>query len=254
MTAERPDYGQLQPGALAFLAVLLLASGLVAILIPFPCAKILAALATFSLAGLLFVFLRLTDPGRQRRLAGAMVELVEPPAPCSVLDVGSGAGLTAVEFAMAFPEAQIIGLDLYVPSGYRSGLHIEDALRNARLEGVEDRVEFRKGHLRDLPFPGGAFDLVTCRSSLFTLDEAGRVRAIEEIRRVLRPGGAFVWLEPAFLAFWPAGRSERAALRAGFVRPRRRPVGQGAVALAFSRPRDPFHPTAPHLEAPSPEP
>lgn len=44
----------------------------------------------------------------------------------------------------------------------------------------------------DIPFTGGRFDVVTAFDILACLDEAGEQRALDEMRRVLRPGGALL--------------------------------------------------------------
>jgi SAM-dependent methyltransferase len=59
------------------------------------------------------------------------------------------------------------------------------ALRHARERGYP----VVRGSARALPFAAGAFDLVTCLDVLQHLGPGGDVRAMDEIARVLRPGG-----------------------------------------------------------------
>ena len=50
---------------------------------------------------------------------------------------------------------------------------------------------FSVGNIIELPFSDSRFDLVSCLDIIYYLDEAGRKKAVEELARVLKPGG---WL------------------------------------------------------------
>ena len=43
------------------------------------------------------------------------------------------------------------GIDLWIPRG--GGTSLKTAKRNAEIEGVADRVEFKKVDARDIPYP-----------------------------------------------------------------------------------------------------
>ena len=49
-----------------------------------------------------------------------------------------------------------------------------------------------RASITDIPFASGTFDLVTSFDVLSTLDDAMEQRALAEIRRMLRPGGALI--------------------------------------------------------------
>jgi ubiquinone/menaquinone biosynthesis C-methylase UbiE len=84
------------------------------------------------------------------------------------------------------------GIDVW-RSEDQTGNTREAALENARTEGVADRVRVSTGDARDLPFPAASFDAVLSRWVVHNLpDAAGRVRALDEMIRVLRPGGVLV--------------------------------------------------------------
>ncbi len=59
---------------------------------------------------------------------------------------------------------------------------------SARAAGRADLLVFARGE--ELPFPGGSFDICTCRQGLQFMDLAA---ALAEVRRVLRPGGRAVF-------------------------------------------------------------
>jgi SAM-dependent methyltransferase len=72
------------------------------------------------------------------------------------------------------------------------------------------RVSFVTGDARSLPFPGGEFDAVRCERVLCHL--ADPARAVAEFRRVTRPGGLVVALEPVWEPGGEDGESVAAAL------------------------------------------
>ena len=117
-----------------------------------------------------------TDP----QVLARVVELARTQQDWSALDIATGSGHTA--FALASHVRSIIGIDI-TPEMLREA----EALKAARSI---DNVSFRTGDVHNLPFDDGAFDLVTCRRAAHHFSDIGR--ALEEIRRVLRPGGRVV--------------------------------------------------------------
>ena len=70
-------------------------------------------------------------------------------------------------------------------------------MENARIEGVADRAEFRTGNVLAIPFDDESFDVVTSVSVINNLhNDEDKLKALEEIHRVLRSGGKFLLLEP----------------------------------------------------------
>jgi SAM-dependent methyltransferase len=59
-------------------------------------------------------------------------------------------------------------------------------------------LSFGEGGAEDIPFPPGAFDLVLMLKSLHHVPVAQLDRALDEVARVLRPGGWFYASEPVF--------------------------------------------------------
>lgn len=94
-----------------------------------------------------------------------------------VLDVGSGAGHTALAFAPR--AATVLAVDLTEPM-------LEEGRRRAAERGLAN-VAFERGDAERLPVPDAAFDIVTCRYAAhhFPRPEA----AVQEWARVLAPGG-----------------------------------------------------------------
>jgi ubiquinone/menaquinone biosynthesis C-methylase UbiE len=102
-----------------------------------------------------------------------------------MLDIGTGSGLLAIELAKARPDWQIIGTDI-------SEEMLKLARRNARLEGLVDRIDFQKYSAGDLPFDNGCFSLVTSNASLHLWTEP--LKLFKEIERIIAPGGrCLIW-------------------------------------------------------------
>lgn len=107
-----------------------------------------------------------------------------------VLDVGCGRGLLLNAAAKRLDDGgKAMGIDLWQESDL-SGNTAEQTLKNARLEGVAERVEIHTGDMRHLPFEAETFDAVVSSMAIHNIPDAeGRKQAIVEIVRVLKPGG-----------------------------------------------------------------
>lgn len=108
---------------------------------------------------------------------------VVPKAHGKVLEFGIGLGLNLGWYDPAKVES-VVGVD---PS-----LELRDrALAAPRPEGLQ--VVIREGVAEELPFDAGEFDCVVCTFTLCSVQSPER--ALAEARRVLKPGGAFLFAE-----------------------------------------------------------
>lgn len=106
-----------------------------------------------------------------------------------LLDLGCGRGAVLLMAAKLVPDGKAVGADLWRSSD-QSGNSMEATRRNAELEGVADRVELVTADMRALPFTDGSFDLVLSSLAIHNIHNAeGRIKAIDEAVRVLKPGG-----------------------------------------------------------------
>jgi ubiquinone/menaquinone biosynthesis C-methylase UbiE len=98
-----------------------------------------------------------------------------------VLEIGIGTGLSLSHYPKI---GELVGVD---PS--------EPMLRRARRRAADlgRDVTLVEGPAEALPFDDESFDTVVSLAVLCTVDDPSRV--LQEIRRVLRPGGSFVFLE-----------------------------------------------------------
>ncbi|MGW1198494.1 class I SAM-dependent methyltransferase [Streptomyces sp. NPDC002536] len=110
----------------------------------------------------------------------------------NVVDLGCGRGAVLLAAARRLPEGRAHGVDLW-RSQDQSGNDPAVTERNARAEGVADRVELHTADMARLPFESGMFDAVVSSMAIHNIsDGVGRTAAIEEAARVLRPGGRLV--------------------------------------------------------------
>lgn len=112
-----------------------------------------------------------------------MVESVAMTGTERVLDIGTAAGHTALAFS-PFVE-QVIGVDL-------TETMVRVATEFARDKGVSN-IEYRVGDAENLSYPDTSFDLVTCRFAAHHFPNVKQ--AIQEISRVLKPGGRFLLVD-----------------------------------------------------------
>jgi SAM-dependent methyltransferase len=101
--------------------------------------------------------------------------------PATVLDAGSG--VTFLPWLMA---DLLEPVTVYCCDGDASLAPIFGAVNAAR----KAEVQFTAADLHDLPYPAGSFDAACCVSVLEHVDR--RAEVVEELFRVLRPGGRLV--------------------------------------------------------------
>jgi arsenite methyltransferase len=113
----------------------------------------------------------------------------------TVVDVGCGRGLLLNAAARRLTTGKAIGIDLW-QSVDQSGNTSETTLANAQTEGVLDRVEVKTGDMRELPFEDQTVDVVISSLAIHNITEKdGRVKAVQEIARVLKPNGQAALLD-----------------------------------------------------------
>jgi arsenite methyltransferase len=107
----------------------------------------------------------------------------------TVLDVGCGHGLLLIAAAKLLPRGRAVGIDLW-SQWQQSGNSREATLRNAALEGVEERVSVQDGDMRKMPFADRSFDAALAHFAIHNVTSGeGRREAIREIVRTLKQGG-----------------------------------------------------------------
>ncbi|MES1938766.1 type 11 methyltransferase [Salinisphaera sp. T5B8] len=104
----------------------------------------------------------------------------------SVLDIGGGYGGSARHVA-ARHNATVVSLNL-------SEVQNERARRKNAERGLDDRVRVVDGDFENIPFDDGYFDIVWSQDAM--LHSGNRERVLDEVARVLAPGGTFIFTDP----------------------------------------------------------
>ena len=121
-----------------------------------------------------------------------------------VLEIAPGPGYLAIELAK-LGNFRITGIDY-------SHAFVDICRANAKAAGVT--AEFRQGDAAHLPFSDDSFDFVVCRAAFKNFGDP--VGALDEMHRVLRPGGAAVIVDMRKDASNRAIADEVAAMNQGW--------------------------------------
>lgn len=134
-----------------------------------------------------WLFLATAAAGAERQLQQDLRRVLRPEA--KVLDAACGTGRIARLMRKIEPRIEVTLVD-------------QSAEMLAQAAGVPG--EHVQASLLDLPFADGSFDLVVSGYAIETIDEPER--ALSELARVLRPGGALLFTYCSM----PSGRVRRA--------------------------------------------
>lgn len=104
------------------------------------------------------------------------------PAAGTVLEIAPGPGFLSIELAKRGLRVRAVDI---------SKTFVEIAQRNAAADGVE--VRFERGNAAALPLDDASVDFVVCRAAFKNFAEP--VKALAEMRRVLRPGGTALLID-----------------------------------------------------------
>jgi arsenite methyltransferase len=107
-----------------------------------------------------------------------------------VIDLGCGRGAVLTMLARLVPRGRTVGVDLW-RSVDQSGNDPANTLVNAAAEAVT--VDLITADMRALPLATGSVDVVVSSLAIHNIpDGPGRMTAVAEAVRVLRPGGRLV--------------------------------------------------------------
>ncbi len=109
-----------------------------------------------------------------------LAQRLEGEAPTDILEIAAGTGVVTAYLAETFPKARIVATDLN-----------QDMLDVAADRIRAPNVRFQTADAEDLPFADGSFDAVVCQFGVMFLPD--RLGAYRGARRVLRPGGIFLF-------------------------------------------------------------
>ena len=160
-------------------------------------------------------------PGLQaatyRPVHDAVLERLGDLRPAAVLDLGCGTGHLTQRLRETWPGATVVGADL---SDGMLARAVERAAGGGDVDvGPPDVdshhgfVGFVRADAQALPLADGSFDLVVCTESFhWYADQAG---AVEQVHRLLRPGGRFLIASVATVTGFADDAIQRATALAG---------------------------------------
>lgn len=117
------------------------------------------------------------------RMAAWGFSHIHPAANAHALDVGCGGGMNLATLLKLCPQGYATGIDY-------SATSIAVSTRTNATAIAAGRCRVLQADVSTLPFPDASFDLATAFETLYFWPDP--IRGLEEIRRVLRPGGSIL--------------------------------------------------------------
>lgn len=116
-----------------------------------------------------------------------------------ILDVGAGDGITDLGLFMRYHPQELVAMDIV---DYLKALPRVARENDLPLEGIPDGLNFVQGSCENIPYADASFDVVISWGSVEHI-AGGYRKALDEVWRVLKPGGLF-FVNPG-LYFSPYG-------------------------------------------------
>lgn len=113
------------------------------------------------------------------------IKMLQPLRPKQLLDVATGTGDFAIEALKLNPD-KITGIDI-------SNGMLDMGRKKMKARGFSDKIELLSGDSENIPFANGFFDAVTVAFGVRNFENLEK--GLQEINRVLKPGGMIVVLE-----------------------------------------------------------
>ncbi|HMC02046.1 MAG TPA: bifunctional demethylmenaquinone methyltransferase/2-methoxy-6-polyprenyl-1,4-benzoquinol methylase UbiE [Flavobacteriaceae bacterium] len=114
-----------------------------------------------------------------------VVKIVKESNPESILDIATGTGDLAIQFAET-KASKIVGLDI-------SNGMLEIGKSKVKKRGLQDRIELVLGDSENMTYQDNSFDAITVAFGVRNFENLQK--GLKEIYRVLKPNGIFVILE-----------------------------------------------------------
>jgi SAM-dependent methyltransferase len=191
-TNKTPNYGNWVSSRIIYFPTML---GLMLLAAAFPF-WILAipSLVCFAFAAYFVYARRLFSPkggNVQNQIWDTVVSSLDWDGEGEALDIGCGNGALTNKVAKQFPNARAVGVDYWGAKWDYSKAACE---ANAKAEGVDNRVEFKKASASKLPFDDGYFDAAVSNLCFHEVaDSKDKREVIREALRVVKKGGKFAF-------------------------------------------------------------
>lgn len=122
-----------------------------------------------------------------------LIDMVARTNPDAVLDIATGTGDLAISLEKT-GALEVIGLDL------SEGM-LAVGRKKIKERNLQERIKMVQGDSEDLPFEDNHFDAITVAFGVRNFENLEK--GLEEIKRVLKPGGIFAVLETSVPTKFP---------------------------------------------------
>jgi SAM-dependent methyltransferase len=116
--------------------------------------------------------------------ADDIVKRLAPRKPRRILEVAAGTGVVTRAMSAAWPGVTIVATDL-------NPAMLDQAKAVGTKVGPGGKVEWQPADAQQLPFPDASFDAVVCQFGVMFFPD--KAKGYAEARRVLKPGGTYVF-------------------------------------------------------------
>jgi len=123
-----------------------------------------------------------------------VVKMIAQRNPKSVLDIATGTGDLAIQFALETNAKSVVGLDL------SEGM-LSVARKKTAQSSFANKIDFIKGDSEALPFEDNSFEAISVSFGIRNFENLEK--GLSEIYRVLKPEGLFVILETSVPTKFP---------------------------------------------------
>jgi ubiquinone/menaquinone biosynthesis C-methylase UbiE len=142
-----------------------------------------------KMTGTYDTYMRRITLGREDKLRNMTVELAQIKEGESILEIGCATGSLSLAAKRKTGESgKVAAIDLI------EGM-IEVSRDKTAKAGLD--IDFQQGSIDKIPFIDQQFDAVLCSFMIFHMSEKVRNKGLEEISRVLKPGGRLLILDIA---------------------------------------------------------
>lgn len=137
---------------------------------------------------------RIISLGSDIKWRKKVIKMVAKKNPQSILDIATGTGDLAIQFAEKSTAEKIVGLDL------SEGM-LAVARKKITGKPFSEKIKFIKGDSEALPFEDNSFDAITVSFGIRNFENLEK--GLSEILRVLKKDGVFVILETSVPSRFP---------------------------------------------------
>jgi SAM-dependent methyltransferase len=189
---EKPEYGNWVPKKYIYTSGVL---GVFFLAISFFLSILIIGAIIFFISSAYFAYARYKFSPQggnlQSRIQDLVLNHLDWDGNGNIIDIGCGNAPLTIKVAKKYINAKVTGIDYW---GKMWEYSMDVCVKNAKIEGVEDRLSFQKASASALPFEEGIFDAAVSNLVFHEVsDTKDKREVIKEALRVVKKGGAFAF-------------------------------------------------------------